>query len=64
MANQSEAAARKDSTQNQGRSVLYGLPCADCHAYYASNVTECPVCHSIQRVTPSNVPRAIPMTTL
>jgi hypothetical protein len=63
MANESDA-VRMTSRRAQPRCVLYGLPCADCHAYYASNVTECPVCHSTQRITPSDVPEAIPKTSL
>jgi hypothetical protein len=56
---QKKAARRKNSTQNEAKSVLYGLPCADCHAYYDSNITECPVCHSTQRITPSTAFGAI-----
>jgi hypothetical protein len=52
-ARQSQAAAKKISTLNEARPVLYGLPCADCHAYYDANVTECPVCRSTHRITPS-----------
>ncbi len=63
MANQSDV-VRMTSRRVQAPRVLYGLPCADCHAYYASNDTECPVCHSTQRITPSNVPEAIPKTSL
>lgn len=52
-ARQRQASARKITPQNEGRPVLYGLPCADCHAYYDANLTECPVCRSTQRITPS-----------
>ena len=30
----------------------YGLPCAKCKTYYASDLTACPVCKSPQRVSP------------
>jgi hypothetical protein len=36
----------KASSPVQAPRVLYGLPWADCGAYYASNITECSVCHS------------------
>jgi hypothetical protein len=32
------------------RPIGYGLPCANCKTYYASNLTACPVCKSPQRV--------------
>ena len=63
MANQSDAAA-EEATRAQAPCVLYGLSCADCHAYYASSVSECPVCHSKQRITPSKVPGRIPESCL
>ena len=34
-----------------GRAILlYGLPCARCKAYYAAELTACPVCKSTERV--------------
>jgi uncharacterized OB-fold protein len=63
MSNQSNAIAQKASHRAQAPRVLYGLPCADCGAYYASNITECPVCQSGQRITLSGVPAAIPTAT-
>jgi len=63
MINHSNAVAQKASSRAQAPRVLYGLPCADCGAYYASNVAECPVCHSGQRISLSGVPAAIPTTT-
>jgi hypothetical protein len=39
------------------RPVGYGLPCAKCKTYYASNLTACPVCKSPQRVS-ANAPLA------
>ena len=35
------------------RPVRYGLPCANCHAYYAADLEACPLCHSADRVPPS-----------
>jgi hypothetical protein len=46
----------KASSRVQAPRVLYGLPCADCGAYYESNIIECPVCHSGDRITLSGVP--------
>jgi uncharacterized OB-fold protein len=60
----SNIGAQKTSAQAVAPRVLYGLPCADCGAYFASNVTECPFCHSEQRITKSVDPVAIPSTTL
>jgi hypothetical protein len=34
------------------RQTGYGLPCAQCKTYYASELTSCPVCKSPQRVSP------------
>ena len=35
-----------------GRGILlYGLPCARCKAYYAADLTACPVCKSTERVS-------------
>jgi len=31
---------------------FYGLPCAKCKTYYASDLQACPVCHSSERVSP------------
>ena len=30
----------------------YGLPCANCKAYYAADLVTCPICKSPQRVSP------------
>jgi len=32
--------------------VRYGLPCADCRAYYPADLKACPVCNSVERVPP------------
>lgn len=34
------------------RSVRYGLPCANCRAYYPAALTVCPVCQCTERVPP------------
>ena len=34
------------------RSVGYGLPCAKCKAYYAADLSACPICRTTQRVSP------------
>ncbi len=33
--------------------VLYGLPCANCRAYYPAELTACPVCRCAERVLPT-----------
>ena len=33
------------------RPVSYGLPCAHCKAYYASELAVCPICSCGERVT-------------
>ena len=30
--------------------VLYGLPCAQCRAYYSADLLSCPVCQCGERV--------------
>jgi len=34
----------------------YGLPCAKCRTYYASDLKVCPICKSAERVTPAARP--------
>jgi hypothetical protein len=38
------------------RSVGYGLPCANCHAYYPADMHVCPICKSPDRVSPNAPP--------
>jgi uncharacterized OB-fold protein len=65
MSNHSNAGTQKAAAQAVApRRVLYGLPCADCGAYFASSLKECPVCHSEERMAQSADPAAIPTTTL
>jgi len=33
--------------------VMYGLPCADCKAYYSSQLEACPICNCTERVSPN-----------
>ncbi len=33
------------------RQAQYGLPCANCKAYYASDLPACPICHCAERVS-------------
>jgi len=33
--------------------VLYGLPCAQCRAYYPADLPSCPVCQCRERVPAS-----------
>lgn len=38
--------------------IYYGLPCANCGTYYASDLSVCPTCKSSQRVSP--MPASMP----
>ena len=42
--------------------LLYGLPCARCKAYYAADLTVCPVCKSTERVSaqPTQIVACVP----
>src|SRR5438128_1963462 len=42
-----ELKIRADTHARQGR---YGLPCAKCKAYYASDLPACPICKCTERV--------------
>ncbi|HVO81914.1 MAG TPA: hypothetical protein VMT28_14355 [Terriglobales bacterium] len=33
--------------------VGYGLPCAKCKTYYAADLTHCPICKGVERVSPT-----------
>jgi hypothetical protein len=44
------------------KQVGYGLPCADCGAYYPSDIDACPICKSPERVSP-NASNVAPSTT-
>jgi hypothetical protein len=37
------------------RRVFYGLPCASCGTYYASDLSTCPICKSAERVLPTSI---------
>jgi uncharacterized OB-fold protein len=43
-------------TRIEPRGVLYGLPCANCRAYYPAILEACPVCSSVERVSPYTTP--------
>src|SRR6266404_8519709 len=34
----------------ENRSARFGLPCANCKAYYASDLPACPICKCAERV--------------
>jgi uncharacterized OB-fold protein len=40
-------------TQAKAQPLLLGLPCAHCGAYFASQLTECPLCGCAERVKPN-----------
>ena len=43
---------QRPRTRVEPRFILYGLPCADCRLYYPANLKVCPVCSSVERVSP------------
>ena len=47
-----EAAAPAPTPTQEPKRRFYGLPCAKCKTYYASDLPACPVCHSTERVSP------------
>lgn len=48
-----EVKPARSRTEARGlRLVRYGLPCANCHAYYAAELEACPICHCAERVSP------------
>jgi hypothetical protein len=51
-----EAGGQRHRTPIEPRCVLYGLPCADCRAYYPANLEACPICRSVKRVSPNTKP--------
>lgn len=45
-------------TQDKVKTLLLGLPCAKCGAYYDSQLAECPICGCHERVKPNkSIPR-------
>jgi hypothetical protein len=38
------------------RAIGYGMPCANCRAYYPSDMNACPICKSEERVSPAAAP--------
>ena len=42
----------RESGGRRNPKILYGLPCACCRTYYASNLEICPLCGSSDRVSP------------
>src|SRR5205814_5726957 len=46
------AAVRQQQDPLAPKQLGYGLPCAHCKTYYASDLAACPVCKSPQRVSP------------
>jgi len=37
------------------RAIGYGMPCANCRAYYPADMQACPICHAKERVSPTAV---------
>ena len=47
----------KTSDSIAPRSAGYGMPCAECHAYYPSDMAACPICKSPERLSPTANPK-------
>ena len=56
----SDAAAPRVARAETPKSVGYGLPCSNCHAYYPADMHVCPICKSPDRVSPSTPPLYTP----
>ncbi|MGB8011909.1 MAG: hypothetical protein WCF68_09875 [Terriglobales bacterium] len=39
-------------SEAEKKAVGYGLPCSRCHAYYPADMRACPICKSVERVSP------------
>jgi len=44
---------RISQASGKAETVMYGLPCADCKAYYSSQLEACPICKCTERVSPN-----------
>ena len=51
--NMSQASAARIAAAGEKKSVGYGLPCSNCHAYYPADMHICPICQSPERVSPT-----------
>jgi hypothetical protein len=49
--------AARVKTDPDTRAVGYGLPCANCRAYYPSDMQACPICKSKERISATAVPK-------
>ncbi len=46
-------------TNARSRTLLLGLPCSRCRAYYEAQLTTCPICGCSERVSPREASRTI-----
>jgi hypothetical protein len=51
----SAASASAPNVAMEHKLIGYGLPCANCRAYYPSDMNACPICKSQERVSPASV---------
>jgi hypothetical protein len=49
--------AARSIQKNEARPAGYGLPCANCRAYYPSDMQACPICQSKERISASATPK-------
>jgi len=47
----------RSKSDAETRAAGYGLPCANCRAYYPSDMPACPICQSKERVSASVAPK-------
>jgi len=45
------SAPLKTSAATVARPIGYGMPCANCRAYYPADMQACPICHAKERVS-------------
>jgi hypothetical protein len=50
--------AARSASNNEARPSGYGLPCANCRAYYPSDMQACPICKSRERISATALPKA------
>jgi len=53
----SRSNAKYEISNNDTRPVGYGLPCANCRAYYPSDMPACPICQSKDRISATAAPK-------
>lgn len=47
----------RSNPNNESRPAGYGMPCANCRAYYPSDMQACPICKSKERISATSTPK-------